>query len=541
MTAEVVERVLCCARLADGIGEDYHTWTRMQGLTAATRVFIQSPAGTGKTAFLVDTFFPFAFKQGRSVLYLGSPASCSEMAALICAQGLEKYTVQGATVFRTADGTALALAEYGAFMRLEKKELPPLWYIVLDEAQFFWEDCLSDSRTGMILEHLADRYRDAAMLFLSASLQSAAPVLAGTLERYQRQAARSLPMTLLPPVLYRNLYSAGTYRVRFFACTDELTAQLRQTPPEEKWLMLTASRQAAERLRRELRAAGEAAALLTAEKRSGALWHRLEENARFDERILIAAQLPDGICIRDDAVKHIVLPFGNGEQLLQLLARRPVQQGETINLFAALPSVQTINTRLMQVSEQKKAVERVLAASETRYYAASTAAEQTVLLQEYWLAGRQHINALFSIGEDRALVPNPLAYEKLCGLEELYTRLRRESANPEVYPQYVLQWLADAGMQAERVQSGTLEELLRRQLGQRVEEAQQEAFYQDFQQRFKAHCYAYCAGDDERLHALLGIRKGKTQRKASMNRGLAALELPYEIKKERGCWVVRQH
>lgn len=537
--AQLDERTLCCARLADGVGEDYRTWTRMQGLSAASRVFIQSPAGTGKTAFLAETLFPFALGQGRSVLYLGSRASCREMAALSRAQGLAERSVPGAAVFSHANGAALAVAEYEAFMSLEKKNLPPLWYVVLDEAHLFWENCLSDPRTGLLLERLADRYRDAAMLFLSASMCASAPVLAAALERWQRQASRSLPMTAQTPLLYRNVYAAGRCRVQFFAQPDELCAPLRQTPEEEKWLFWAVSRQMGEKLRRSLRAQGIEATLLTAEKRGSALWRALEQG-QCGARVLIAAGLGEDVRLRDGALRHLVLPFGSGEQLRAWLSRCPLQAGETLSVYLALPSVQTLNARLLQVSEQKSAVERVLAAAQTHYYAAPSAAEQTRLLQELWLAGRAHINALFSIGEDRSLVPNPLAYERLCRLHALYTQLREQCADPEVYPRYALPWLEGAGGEVQRVQDGSLEEFLRQQLGQRVEAEQQEAFYLAFQQRFKAHCYALCAGDEARLRELMGIRKGKTQRKASMNRGLAALSLPYQIKKEQNAWVVRQ-
>lgn len=534
MAEEMLTRALCYARLADGLGEDYRAWTRMQGLTGASRVFITSPANTGKTAFLAETLFPFAAAQGRGVLYLGTASACREMAALLRAQGLEEH----AGVFRAASGVSVAVVEYGAFLSFEKRTLPSAYYVVADEAQFFLEDAPSEPRTGLLLERLGEQFRECVMLFLSRALCDAPTVLSDALEKQQRRLSKSLPLVLPPPIYYRNRFCAGRYALRFYAHTDELAARMRQTPSEEKWLVLTASRQAAERLHRALRERGADAALLT---ESSPLWRELCERERFDRRILIAARLPEGVRLDDAALRHLALPFCTRGELMQHLGARRLQAGETLELCLALPNVQTLGAQLRRTDECMAAVERVLAVQGKRYYDAPSAAEQTALLQEYWLAGKPHINALFRIGDDRALCPNPLAYEKLRERHAFFTQLRGAGDDPQAYPRLVQQWLEDElGQTFAEAREASLPDFLRARLGCPVPKEEQEAFYQAFQQSFRAHCCALCGDDEVRLRALLGIRKGKTQRKASMNRGLAALALPYEVKKEQGCWVVRQ-
>lgn len=534
MADAMSERVLCCANLRDGIGEEYRAWTRMQGLTGASRVFITSPAGTGKTAFLTETFFPFAAAQGRGVLYLGTAGACRELAALLRAQGADEH----AGVFRGASGASIAVVEYGTFLSLEKRTLPSIYYVVADEAQFFFEDALAEPHTGLVLERLGEQFRECVMLFLSRSSGIAHTVLSETLEKQQRRLSKSLPLTLPPPIDYRNRFCAGHYELRFYARADELAARMRQTPTEEKWLALTASRQAAERLYRALRERGTDAVLLT---ENGPVWRELCEHARFDRRILVAARLPEGVRLDDPTLRHLALPFCTRGELTRLLGARRLQAGETIELCLALPNAQTLGAQLRRTDECLSAMERVLAVQGKRYYDAPSAAEQTALLQEYWLAGKPYINALFCIGDDRALCPNPLAYENLRERHEFFARLRGAGDDPQAYPRLVRQWLEDElGQTFDATGEASLPDFLRARLDRPIPEEEQEAFYRAFQQSFKAHCCALCGDDEARLRALLGIRKGKTQRKASMNRGLAALELPYEIKKEQGCWVVRQ-
>lgn len=535
MAVEKIERAFSCARVADGIGEEYRAWTRRQGLVGASRVFIHSPADTGKTAFLAETLLPFAAAQGRGVLYLGTDASCRELAALLRAQGADER----AGVFHTAPNAAVALVGYGAFLSVEKRALPPVYYVVADEAQFFSENALSEPRTGLLLERLGEQFRECAMVFLSRSLHETQDVLSDALEKQQRRLSKSLPLELPPPLVYRNRCSRGKIALRFYAHPDEPAELMRQAPPEEKWLVLTASRQAAERMHRTLRAHGADAALLASEK--SPLWRDIAERGRFDRRILVASQLPEGTRIDDPALRHLVLPFSERGELVRCLGVRRMHSGETLTLTVALPGVQTLGAQLRRTDECIAAMERVLAVQERHYYATPTTAEQTALLQEYWLAGKPYLNALFSIGDDRALCPNPLAYEKLRRRHAFFTQLRSAGDDPQAYPRCVKQWLEDELAQTcEVAQETSLRELLRLHLDRPIPKEEQEAFYRAFQQSFKAHCCALCGDDEARLHALLGIRKGKTQRKASMNRGLSALALPYEIKKEQGCWVVRQ-
>ena len=65
-------------------------------------------------------------------------------------------------------------------------------------------------------------------------------------------------------------------------------------------------------------------------------------------------------------------------------------------------------------------------------------------------------------------------------------------------------------------------------------------FYNAFQYYYKRHCVKEFIEDKATLTKALSIRKGRTQRKSTMNKSLKLLNLPYEIKKENSCWVLRK-
>ena len=43
-----------CRYISEGIGDDYKTWKTAIAGKQASRVFIESPTGSGKTSFIID-------------------------------------------------------------------------------------------------------------------------------------------------------------------------------------------------------------------------------------------------------------------------------------------------------------------------------------------------------------------------------------------------------------------------------------------------------------------------------------------------------
>lgn len=214
-----------------------------------------------------------------------------------------------------------------------------------------------------------------------------------------------------------------------------------------------------------------------------------------------------------------------------------------------MQDMQLINNAEQILKDQKKELSKQQKAEIYSYklqYEKAVSAyyrELTALLQKHWLDGKQYINSLFYLNEYRNLVPNYIAYEKLLQLESFYSDLKENAANPNYWQFTVLNWLQSNNSRPEHLtmeNHESLEEFLRYHTDNPVPEAEQEAFYNEFQHLYKQHCYELFGNNKTELKASLGIRKGKTQRKATMNKSLALLNLPYEVKKEKNCWVLRQ-
>ena len=59
-----------CRYISEGIGDDYKTWKTTIAGKQASRVFIESPTGSGKTSFIIDKLLTYAIEERRSIIYI---------------------------------------------------------------------------------------------------------------------------------------------------------------------------------------------------------------------------------------------------------------------------------------------------------------------------------------------------------------------------------------------------------------------------------------------------------------------------------------
>ena len=84
-------RSFCERWLVNGIQEDYKNWLPrgVEGHQKASRIFIESPTGTGKSSFVLNKLFPFAAENNYNVLYLTNRSALNQQMRNTVAQKLE--------------------------------------------------------------------------------------------------------------------------------------------------------------------------------------------------------------------------------------------------------------------------------------------------------------------------------------------------------------------------------------------------------------------------------------------------------------------
>lgn len=528
--------------LKDGIGEDYKLWMPHGEVSRRrpTRVFIESPSGTGKTSFVFDPLLPHAAAKGRSILYLGVRASLDGQTERARSLGWKQKAVQtgGGAVFSCPDSPAvITLLSYQEVLAFGGT-LSSYAYIVFDDVHCLVEDSLFNAHTGSVLQKILTGAPDAAWIFLSSSMESVSAVLHRWTDRIlpSNYADNDLSRKLLQQhcLTYRNELRRSAYRPVFFRGEAALLRAVSQTPKEEKWLIFVSSVQQGKELQRRTgTAAGRSAAFFSSQNKTGKRWSQLLQEQRFPQDVLITTRvLGSGGAVCDRSVRHIALPFCGKTEFLQMLGRCRLGPDDTVQLCIEVPAIQKINTLLALVRRKTVAIERTRRCPPR---------EKTALLQQMWEEGRQEINSLFYISRSGELTVNELAEEKLRQLEAFYSNLAGRYRESGCYERQVLSWLGldgEAPRYLGEVAPDGLPGFLAHCAGRRCEPEDCESFYQEFQRLFAQECFARFGADSPQASAARAIRKGTTQRKATVNRQLRLLALPYELKKERNGWVL---
>lgn len=121
--------------------------------------------------------------------------------------------------------------------------------------------------------------------------------------------------------------------------TEDICTEISKSPSYEKWLIFVKSIEDGAKLKGKLDVVcnGSVCFLSSENKKkdeNAEIYNRLIRECKFDCRVLIATTvIYNGINIKDDAVKHIVLPFTSMSVTKQLLGRKRMTENETVKTY----------------------------------------------------------------------------------------------------------------------------------------------------------------------------------------------------------------
>ena len=126
-------------------------------------------------------------------------------------------------------------------------------------------------------------------------------------------------------------------------------------------------------------------------------------------------------------------------------------------------------------------------------------------------------------------------------LEQFYLGLKNSyKLNPDFYLMHIRQWLRTE-KKINHIFSEDCDNLisfLEHFKNTPISEQDTEEFYKAFQYYYKRYCVEKFKDNSEILEKALNIRKGKTQRKSTINKSLEIIELPYKLNKHNRSWII---
>lgn len=540
-------RTFCERWLVNGIQEDYKNWLPrgVERHQKASRIFIESPTGTGKSSFILDKLFPFAAESNYNILYLANRSALNQQIKNALARKLEvkgKIKKDEATFYLPGSFCCLTVINYQAIslnpMAL-KMFLSDYAYIVFDEAHFFVEDSLFNAKTGLLLKSVLNESPDAVWIFLSATLDGSEDLLLTAADKVQPNNLIDANLNKVVfrdhCIVYKNNHQSAVYTPSFFRGIDDLMPVINRTAGE-KWLIFISSIQRGKALQQRIKKeTGRKAVFLSSENKAGKRWEMLSAEERYDEDVLIATKVLDnGVNIRDEDVRHIVIPFCDQTEFMQMLGRRRTHEGERVCLYVEVPTIQKINTLRHGVETKRKAINGVKRCAPNR---------RNALLAKMWETGRKDINSLFYINEAGNLTPNFLAEKKLKQLSDFYSTLAAHYKEGACYEKTVLTWIkmekSEPVYLGQTVSEGIIG-FLSHWEGEKIQMAEWENFYKEFECLYDQECRNRFPIDSAEYQKAFSVRKAPSRRKSTVNRQMQILGLPYKLNKENNCWVLHK-
>lgn len=531
--------------LVNGIQEDYKNWLPrgVERHQKASRIFIESPTGTGKSSFVLDKLFPFAAEKNYNILYLANRSALNQQIRNAVARKLkvkEKIKKDEATFYLPESFCCLTVINYQA-ISLDSTALETFLsdyaYIVFDEAHFFVEDSLFNAKTGLLLKSVLDASPDAVWIFLSATLDGSEELLLAAADKIQPNNLIDANLNKLVlrdhHIVYKNNYQSAVYTPSFFRGIDDLMPVINRTVGE-KWLIFVSSIQRGKALQQRIKKeTGRKAVFLSSENKAGKRWEMLSAEERYDEDVLIATKVLDnGVNIRDEDVRHIVIPFCDRTEFMQMLGRRRTHEGERVCLYVEVPTIQKINTLRHGVETKRKAINGVNGCAPNK---------KKALLAKMWEAGRKDINSLFYINKAGNLTSNFLAEEKLKQLSDFYGTLAVRYKEGACYEKTVLTWIKMEDSEPVYLGQTASEDIigfLSRWEGEKIQVVEWENFYKEFERLYNQECRNRFPIDSAEYQKAVSVRKAPPRRKSTVNRQMQILGLPYKLNKKNNCWVL---
>lgn len=370
---------------------EYQTWHYK------SPVFIDAPTGSRKTTFVYDYLIPDAIKDNKTILLVSNRIALKEQqkkrVISIAKESSNsmadfRYELNSEDVANCSFFGPICVITYqGLSNLLNSTTIDPtnishwfanLKYAVFDEIHFLYSDALFNTSCGYLIDYLPVVFKRAIRVYMTATSWDIREniIQAECFQRLHHQEFNLTPIeasvanfnrwnadNYSPTRAFQYYYmntNYDSYNLFFFdkplsflntdkpiSCNSDsrkslqsLVSLMNPLPTQEnKWVIFIDNKSVGRELQQILLKSGVSVAYIDAEKQiPKAAWGKLIQDEEFSESVLIATSILDcGINISDASVKNIAIFSTDRTAFMQLLGRKRLQQGESVNLFVWLP------------------------------------------------------------------------------------------------------------------------------------------------------------------------------------------------------------
>ena len=343
-------------------------------------IFIETPTGSGKTTFVVETLAEHALSMGKEVLLLVNRKILKTQIkrALAKQHGINGLSDEELEIIKSFAGvTVLSYQEIQSELKCRQFFLSALnderfFYIVFDEAHYVLQDSVFNRDIIFLLEAIP-KISKAVKIFASATMEEVEPFLlqilhaSGEIKECTFSSNGRSQMYFEKTFFTRgNIFSYkrrakhNIDQVRYFEKVETLVDYINHDNTEDKWLIFVHSKSEALKLKKMI--SYESAYLDADVDETNSVRQQIIQNEQFDEKILITTKVLDnGINIKDIKLRNLVIMTFDRIEFIQMLGRkRFIEDEDGIRLFLAVRDTRFFNyLRNMELQPMMRCVEEI--------------------------------------------------------------------------------------------------------------------------------------------------------------------------------------
>lgn len=351
--------------------------TRISEWRYYTPIFIDSQTGSGKSRFIIDTLIPFMKNRGKRILILCNRVALKkqykkEVMKKEMPDRVGDYTDQGLDKEHT-----FGIVDIYSYQELQwlifNKNWPEYEYgaVILDECHYFISDSSFNRMTQEVLEQILKMQRLAIRIYLTATPECIFDELfkreckmnyslINSITASQRVWGGCLGMNSynnFPHGIMYEFQRDYTYLTPFFfKKREEIVKLISEDKSAAKWLVFVDKKEAGINLMEDL---GKMkvnyldAGLKNNEKKEA--FENLIQEKTFPQKVLIVTKFLDvGVDLWDSSICNVVIFSNVKTDFLQMIGRKRVKKGETVNLYIHVCDVKEYRKLLKEKKRRYK-------------------------------------------------------------------------------------------------------------------------------------------------------------------------------------------
>lgn len=352
--------------VSEGIGEKYKSWG------VQTPVFISAQTGSGKNTFIEEVLIRAAMENEIKILLVSNRNATNRqqknrIATIVgCQEDLKYYTPEGLDKIEDFKNIkVLTYQKLGLYLEnpIIIQKLKRYRIVVFDECHFFVSDSLFNNMTGSILQKSLSVFRNSIRIYMTATPDEILPVIIEKEKQLDCSPSYYIKNSykdFLQPkqILYYKFSQNYKYiQPMYFSKKEEIINIIKSDKSKFKWLIFVSNKNDGKEFVKEI---GNNSIFIDADskkssKDDGRIYNQIINEERFDCKVLVATRsIDNGINLKDNSLKNIVIFSYDKVEFLQELGRKRVSNGEKIRLYLYARKIFDFNAKLFFVNNQIK-------------------------------------------------------------------------------------------------------------------------------------------------------------------------------------------